>query len=157
MCFPCTFCNMHIREHCFETGVFRTAGINAKTNLSSAFPHMADSHLSEFYAIQRTFYAKVIFSAAEAVPHDFDICRNSRCRPVGITVICNDRPEMLKRFVFIFHRAFQPVFGIKVHDDTALIKTVMAFCKVRFHNKREILFFTLPIFFENTVDIFEVV
>ena len=62
---------MHIREHCFETGVFRTAGINAKTNLSSAFPHMADSHLSEFYAIQRTFYAKVIFSAAEAVPHDF--------------------------------------------------------------------------------------
>ena len=34
--------------------------------------------------------------------------------------------QMLEGFIFIFHRAFQPVLRIEIQNDTALIKTMVA-------------------------------
>ena len=44
---------------------------------------------------------------------------------------------MLKAFVFIFHGSFQPVFGIQIHDDAALIEPVVAFGEIRLYDERE--------------------
>ena len=50
MSFPGALRNLHIRKYGFETGFFRTACIDAETNLSGAFPHMADTHLGKSVA-----------------------------------------------------------------------------------------------------------
>ena len=101
---------------------------------------MTYSHLGEIFSVLRTFNAIIVFTSAETIPHCFDICRNCRCRPVGIAVICYDRTEMLKLVIFIFDRCFQPIFRIKIHNNSALVETVAAFGKIRFHDKRKEFF-----------------
>ena len=46
---------------------------------------------------------------------------------------------MLELLVFIFYRTFQPVVTVKIHDDAALVETVMALGKVCLHDEAEIL------------------
>lgn len=47
---------------------------------------------------------------------------------------------MLKLIVFIFNRAFNPVFIIQNHDVAALIKTAVTVGEVRFNGKAEFKF-----------------
>ena len=59
--------------------------------------------------------------------------------------------QMLEGFIFIFDRAFQPVLRIEIQNDTALIKTMVAVRKVRFHHKRKELFFCLHLKYRRIV------
>ena len=58
---------------------------------------------------------------------------------------------MLEGFVFILHRAFQPVLRIEIQNNTALIKTMVAVRKVRFHDKRKELFLCLHLKYRRIV------
>ena len=49
--FPGAFGNLHVGEHCLETGFFRAARIDSEPDLSRSFPHMAYTHLGEVYTI----------------------------------------------------------------------------------------------------------
>jgi hypothetical protein len=100
---------------------------------------MADPHLRIMFPILGTLDAIVILSSAEAIPHDLDLCPYGSGSPVRIAMVCHDRAKMLEGFIFIFHRSLQPVFTVKVHDDAALIKAVVAFAEIRFHDEGEIL------------------
>ena len=51
----------------------------------------------------------IIFSAAQTIPHGFDTGGNFGSSPVGIAVICDYAAQMLKNFIFIFHRGFRQV------------------------------------------------
>ena len=102
---------------------------------------MAYPHLGKMNAVLRTLNAVVILSAAETVPHRFDVCTDSSRSPIRITVICHHAAEVLKLLIFILNRAFQPVFAVKIHDNAALVKAVVCAGKVRFHHKREEFFF----------------
>ena len=88
---------------------------------------MADAHLTECCSVSGTFYAVVICTAGEAVPHCLDICRYCSCRPVRIAVVGDNTSKMLELIVFIFYGSFQPVVAVQVHDDAALVEAVMAY------------------------------
>jgi hypothetical protein len=45
---------------------------------------------------------------------------------------------MLKCLVLVLDGALQPVLTVQVHDNPALIETVVAFFKAGFHNKTEV-------------------
>ena len=107
--FPGAFRHLKIGEHGRETGIFRAAGINTEADRAGTFPYMADTHLGEVFTVLGTFDALVVFTAAEAVPHDFDVSRDGGGCPVGIAVIGRYRAKMLEGFVFVFNGTFQPV------------------------------------------------
>ena len=130
MRFPCAFCHLHIRKYSFKARLFRAAGIHTESDFSSAFPQMTDTHLAEALSVIRAFDAVIILSAAETIPHRFDACRDGGRCPVGVSVIGHHGAQVLEGFIFIFHRAFQPVLRIKIQNNTALIKTVMAVRKI---------------------------
>ena len=44
---------------------------------------------------------------------------------------------MLEGFILVLDGAFQPVFGIQIHHNAALVETVMALGEIRFHDKGE--------------------
>ena len=44
---------------------------------------------------------------------------------------------MRKAFIFVLNRGFQPVFRVKIHDYTALVKTAAALREIRFYDKGE--------------------
>ncbi len=88
MSFPCTFCDLHIRKYGFKAGIFRTARIYAKSDLSAAFPHMAYTHLRKILTVTGTFNAIIRLTAAETIPHGLNVCGYGSCCPVRIPVIC---------------------------------------------------------------------
>ena len=71
------------------------------------------------------------------------ICRDLARRPIRIAAIGDNGTQMLERLVFIFHGSFDPVLGVQIHHDAALIKTVMALSKIRFYDEREIFLIAL--------------
>ena len=108
--------------------------------------HVANPHLRKMYAIVGILNAVVVDSAREAIPHRFDLCRNSRGCPIGIAIVGNHATQMLKCFVFVLHTAFQPVFAIKIHYNATLVEAVVAVGEIRFYHETEIFFlsFHLP-------------
>ena len=46
---------------------------------------------------------------------------------------------MLKLLILIFHRSLEPVLGVKVHHNTALIKAVVTVSEIGLYDKREII------------------
>ena len=98
---------------------------------------MADSHLTEFNAVAGALDAVIIPAARESVPHGFNIGGDGRSGPVGITVICGHASQMLEGIILEFDGALQPVLAVKIHDYAALIKTLVALCKVGLYDKTE--------------------
>ena len=115
------------------------ACIYTESYLSRALPHMTESHLTEGLPVIGAFNTVIIVSAAEPIPHDFHISRDLCCRPIGISMISHNRSKVLEGFILIFDRGLQPVITIQVHDESALIKPVMTFRKIRSHHKRKAL------------------
>jgi len=101
---------------------------------------MTNAHLREVHAIVRAFYAIIISTTGETVPHRLHICRDCRSGPVGITVIGDNTSKMLELIVLEFNRTFQPVLAVKIHHDTALVKALMTLGKIGLHDETEILF-----------------
>lgn len=134
---PFTCGNFHIGKGRFKGGILRTAGINAEGYGSTAIAHMAHTHLLKCDAIAGAFNAIIVLTAAESIPHRFYTCADFCRSPIGITVVCHNGTQMLKILVFVFNRAFDPVLAVKIHHNTALIKSVLAF-KFCFHNEREV-------------------
>ena len=137
MGFPLTCSKRQVRKNSFEGGILWRAGINAELDFVMPPIHMANAHLVKMDAIFRAFNTVIIFTAAEAVPHGFDRGRNGRSCPIRISAICYDTAQMLKVFVLIFNGAFQPVFTVQIHNNTALVEPMMALGKIGFHNEAE--------------------
>gem|GEM_PF-6905923 len=135
MSLPGTIRNLHASKHCSKAGLLWTAGIHPKSDSSCPFPHMAYPHLRKHLAISRAFYAIVILSSTESIPHGFDICRYRCCCPIRISMVCNYRTKVLELLIFIFHRSFEPVLRIEIHHNAALVKSLVALSKVSFHNE----------------------
>ena len=140
MCLPHTFRNFHVGKDCGEGRFFGRAGIDSEADFLAASLHVADAHLAEIGPVGGTFYAIVIFSAREAVPHGLDICGNGRCGPVGIAAIGGHAAKMLELFVLVFDRPFQPVLAVQLHNNAALVKALVALCEIGLDNKTEELF-----------------
>ena len=87
MRFPGAFRDLHVGKHRCKAGILRAAGVDAEANPPAAFPHMANPHLAEMFAILRAFDAVIIFSAAQSIPHGLHIRGDRRGRPVGIAVV----------------------------------------------------------------------
>lgn len=103
--------------------------------------HVADAHLGEVFAIQRTFDAIVVFTPGKAIPHGFYPGVDGCCGPVGIAAIGHDTAQMLELFVLVLNACFKPVLAVEIHDDAALVETVMAFGKIGSHGETEELLF----------------
>ena len=58
---------------------------------------------------------------------------------------------MLKRLVFVFYTALQPVIAVKIKDDAALVEPMMAFGEVCLHDETEILFLCLHLEYRGVV------
>ena len=140
---PLTFGHLHIRKYGGKGRVFRRAGIDAELNLSAALVHMADTHLIKMYAVGGALDTIVIFSSAETVPHGFDGRVNDCRRPVGVSVVGHDTAQVLELFIFVFDGAFHPVFAIQIHDNPALVKTMMAVRELGLYDEAEILLLCL--------------
>ena len=123
---PFALSDLHVRKNCREGGVLRAAGIDAEFDPIRTLPHMTYPQLGEPLAVLRTLDAVIILSAAEPVPHGFHLCRYGGGGPVRIAVVSDYAAQMLELLVFVLHRAFEPVFAVQVHDDTALVKTVVS-------------------------------
>lgn len=141
MGFPLALHQLHVAEYCFKGRVLRRTGVNSKSNFFVAPEHMTYSHLGEMNPVAGTLNTVIVFSSAQTVPHGFYIRVNSRSGPVGISLICHNASKMLELFIFIFDRAFQSVFAVKIHNNATLVKTVMAFRKICFYHKAKIFFF----------------
>lgn len=137
MCLPCARDNFHLRKHRCERRFFRRTGIYAERDVVASFEHMADSHLTEINAVAGALDAVIIPTPGESVPHGFNIGGDGRSCPVGITVVSCNAAKMLKGLIFEFNGALQPVLAIKIHDYAALIKTLVALCKVGLYDKTE--------------------
>ena len=98
----------HVCKYGAERGILRAAGVQAKADGPFRFMQMTDAHLPENDAVIRTLDAEIIRSAAEAVPHGFDVGGNLRGGPVRVTVIGHNAAKMLKTLIFILDGAFQP-------------------------------------------------
>lgn len=149
--FPCAFCQFHICEHRLERGLFRRARIDTKLYLAATVVHVAYPHLAKMLTVARAFYAIVILSARETVPHGLDSGVNGRRCPIGIAVVGYDTPQMLIRLALVFNAAFQPILAVKVHYDAALVKTVPAFREVCLDNETEELLFCLHLEYRGVV------
>lgn len=132
MCLPLAIRQFHMGEDCAERRIFRTAGVDTELNLTFGFMQVADAHLVELYAIRGTFYAKIILSAAQSIPHGFYLGRDLGGGPIRPTVIGDHAAQMLKLFVLVFDGTFQPVFAVQIQNHATLVKTVVAFGKLRF-------------------------
>ena len=131
---PLAFAEGKASKNGAEGGVLRAARIDAKGNFSRGGRHMADAHLAEPDAVCRTFDAKVVLAAAEAVPHAPDGCVDGGRRPVRVAVYGHDASQMLEMFVLVFDGGFQPVFAVDVQSDAALVKAPFAL-KLRLDGK----------------------
>lgn len=140
MGYPLAFGNLHMGEYCAKRGFFWTACVKSKTDFFFCFKKMTDTHLVKNFSIIGAVNAKVFFTAAQAIPHGFDICRNFCSCPVGIATIRYYAAQMLKVFIFIFHRGFQPVFTVQIQYYAALVKAMLAFGKFGFHREGKELF-----------------
>ena len=138
---PSTFGEFHMRENGSEGGILRTARIDAEPDFVFCIEKMTYPHLVKENAVFRIFYAEVIFSAAQAIPHGSYLCRYFGCCPVGVSVIGYHTAQVLELSVFIFHRSFKPVFTVQVQHNAALIKAVIAFGKIGFHHEGKEFFF----------------
>ena len=119
-----------------EGRILRAAGVDTKADFTIPLPHMAHPHLPEGDAIFRAFQTVVILSAAEAVPHGLYGGIQLRGSPVRVAQIGDHAAKMLEGFVFVFNGCLQPVFGVQIHDDSALVKAVLAL-KFGFHREGE--------------------
>lgn len=133
---PFTFGERKLRKSCPKRGLFGRTGIDPERNFFRALPQMTDPHLSELHAVERTFDLIIRFPSAQPIPHRLDRRVDIRRRPIGITVIGHNAPEPLKRFVFILNGCLQPIFGIQIQRDPALIEPPFAL-ELRFHGKRK--------------------
>ena len=99
--------------------------------------HVANAHLAEGLSVLRAFNAEIVLATAQAIPHGLDRGVNfGRC-PVRIAQIGHDTAQMLKAFVFVFDRRFEPVLTVQVHDHAALVKPVFA-VEFRAHDEGKI-------------------
>ena len=143
MGFPPTVCYLHVCENCLKRGFLRGASVNTKPDFPVSLLHMTDPYLMKSFPIHGTFDTIIILSSAEAIPNRFHGSINFSCSPVRITMVGHYASKILKYVIFIFHRSLQPVFAIQIHNDTALVKSVMALLKFCSDNKTEILLFCL--------------
>ena len=86
--FPHTFTQDKVGKNSFKRRVFGAAGIYAKVNFSLSFKKMTYPHLMKSLSVPGIFYTKIIFSAAQSVPHGFYAGMYFYSCPVGISVIC---------------------------------------------------------------------
>ena len=143
VCFPCTFPELHIRENCCKGRVFRRTSIDAKSHSARTFVDMADAHLMPLLPILGAFHTIVVFTTRETIPHHFLTSRDGGCCPIAITMIGNYASQMLELIVLILYRCFQPIFAVKIHHHTALVKACMATMKVGSHHEGKKLLFCL--------------
>lgn len=136
---PFALGQLHMGKDRPERRIFRTAGVDTELNLTFGFMQVADAHLVEPYAIRGTFYAKIILSAAQSIPHGFYLGRDLGGGPIRPTVIGDHAAQMLKLFVLVFYGTFQPVFAVQIQDHAALIEPV-AGSKLGFDQEGKILF-----------------
>lgn len=136
---PQAFTQGKVRKCRLKRGIFRTAGVYAESDRAVCGVQVADAHLTEINAVIRTFQAKIIVSAAQAVPYALDRSVDFRGRPIGISAVGHDAAQVLKDIVCIFDGRFQPVFAVEIDDDAALVKAVLAF-KPCPHGKRKKFF-----------------
>src|SRR5699024_4659153 len=148
---PLTFGHLHIRKYGGKGRVFRRAGIDTKLDLSAALMHMADAHLIKVHTIRGALNTIVVLSSAETVPHGFDGCVNDSRRPVGVSVIGHDTAQMLKLVIFVFDGAFHPVLAVQIHDNPALVKTVMAVCELGLYDEAEIFLLCLHLQYRSVI------
>ena len=134
---PLAFGQLHIGESCSERRLLWTASIDSELYLVLCLVDMAHSHLAELLAVVGTFYAEVILSATQAIPHCLHRGRNFGSSPIGIAVVGNNTAQMLEVIILVFNRTFQPVLTVKIQHHAALVETMMAFSKVGLHNKLE--------------------
>ena len=133
---PFALSDFHVRKNCREGGAFRAAGIDAESDPFRALPHMTYPHLGEPFTVLRTLYAIIILSAAESVPHGFHLRRYGGSGPIRIAVVSDHAAQMLELLVFVLHRAFEPVFTVQIHDDAALVETVIGFGEIGLDHER---------------------
>ena len=148
---PFAITQFHIGKDRFKGRILGRAGIDTKADLASRLPHVAHTHLGEDFAICGTFDAVIVLPTAEAIPHSFDGSVNGGGCPIGVTVVGDHAAQMLKAIVFVFNRTLQPVVAIQVHDDAALVETVMAFLKRGLHRSAEELFFRFHLEYRSIV------
>lgn len=86
--FPHTFTQDKVGKNSFKRRVFGAAGIYAKVNFVLGFKKMTYPHLMKSLSVPGIFYTKIIFSAAQSVPHGFYVGMYFCSCPVGISVIC---------------------------------------------------------------------
>lgn len=135
---PFAFAYFHFAEARPEGGSLRTAGVDAEAYPVGSVEHMTDAHLSEAYSVKGILYAEVILSAAETKPNAFYRGVNIHSGPVGITLVSDHTAETLEQLIFILNGGLEPVITVKIHDNTALVKTLLAF-KFGLNGKGEIL------------------
>ena len=137
MCEPFAFCYFHISEGCFEGWIFRAASIDTEGDFTTTLIKMTDSHLREFFAVGWALDAIVILTAAQAIPHLFDVGGDFCSCPIGVAIVGYNAAKSLYLLVFIFNRCFQPTITIMIQNDSALI--ISCFCfKCSFYNKGKI-------------------
>ena len=145
MGFPHTLGNLHVREYSREGGFFRGAGVDAEADGIGTRIHVADAHLAEVDTVGGALDAVVVGPSGEAVPHGFDVGRNGRRGPVGITVVGRDAAQVLEFLVLEFHGTLEPIVAVQVHDDAALVKALVALGEIGFHDEAEVLFLRLDL------------
>ena len=136
---PFTFADFKFIESSLKGRIFGTARIYAERNFARGLRHMADAHLREVYAVERTLYTKVVLPAAKSVPDLFHTAVNGGGRPVGISVHRHNTAKVLKDAVFVLTRCLYPVFAVEVGNHAALVKALPAF-KPRPYRERKVFF-----------------
>ena len=150
MGFPLALGNLHVRENGREGGFFRGTGVYAEADGGPRI-HMADAHLAEMGPVGGALDAVVVGPSGEAVPHRFDIGRNGRRGPVGITVVGGDAAQVLEFLVLEFHGTLEPIVAVQVHHDAALVEALVALGEIGFHDKAEILLLCLDLEYRGIV------
>lgn len=97
--------------------------------------HVIDPHLRESSAVLGALETIVVRTPGEAVPHHGDIRADLCGRPIGIPLVRGCAPEVGKALVVVFDGDLQTVVGIEIHDDLALIKTMLTIGKIRLHDE----------------------
>lgn len=137
MCHPFAVRHFHVRENRTERRFLWAAGVDAKKYFPRRFAQMTDAHLMKRLAIFRALDTKIIFSAAQAIPHGFYMGRDFCGRPVGIAVIGHHTAQVLEVLIFVFNRSLQPVFAVQIQHNPTLVKAVMALRKFSFYQKEK--------------------
>ena len=55
-------------------------------------------------------------------------------------MISDDRAEVLEPIILKLYRSLEPIIAVKIHDDAALVETVMRTGEISFYDEREVFF-----------------